>query len=200
MNEPRSESIESRQGPVRPVPAQPRDQLVAALRAVVPFVRKLSGLAWRLAAAAAVGGALLWWALADRAVTGDGRTLGLVLWAAVLLAAPVVLFAVGAALKALAGLPEQVATLPARTAERATELRRLADEVREARRRGTVRSGLAVARLWRGAASARELLELAGPVAFLFNPGTLLAAVIATLVATAEVVAGVIALLVLLAT
>jgi hypothetical protein len=193
----RPEPPDPRQGPVRPVPPQAR--VTSALTAVVPLVRKAAGALWRLALAAAAGGAVLWWLLADRVISADGRAVGLVVWAVVLLAAPVILLVVGLALRALAGMPEQLATLPARAQERAGEIGRLAEEVRRERRRGWVRSGVAVFRLWRGAASSRELLELAGPVAFLFNPGTWLAAMLAILVALAELLAGVVALLILLA-
>jgi hypothetical protein len=166
---------------------------------VVPLVRKAAGALWRLAVAAAVGGALVWWLLADRVISADGRAAALVVWAVALLAAPAVLLVVGLALRALAGMPERLAALPAQAKERAGEIGRLAEEVRRERRRGWVRSGVAVFRLWRGAAGSRELLELAGPVAFLFNPGTWLAAVVATVAAVAEVLAGTIALLILAA-
>jgi hypothetical protein len=58
---------------------------------------------------------------------------------------------------------------------------------------------MATIRLWRTAARSRELLDVAGPAAFLFSPATWLAAVLAMVVAAAEVVAGAVALLILLA-
>ncbi len=186
-----------RQGQVRPIPAQA--PVAVALAAVVPLVRKVAGALWRLAAAAAVGGALLWWLLADRVISADGRAVGLAIWAAALLAAPALLFVMGLALRVLAGMPERLAALPARAQDRASEIGRLAEEVRRERRRGWLRSSVAIFRLWRTAAGSREVLDLAGPVAFLFNPATWLAAVLATAVAVAEVLAGVVALLILAA-
>jgi hypothetical protein len=153
----------------------------------------------RLALAAAVGGGVLWWLLADRVLRADGREAGLFLWAVVLLAAPAALAAVGMALRSLAGMPDRAAALPARAQERAAGLARLAQLVRRERRRGWLRSGVAMVRLWRATTGSRELLHLAGPTAFLFSPLTWLAAALGVVVAMAEVVAGVIAALILLA-
>ncbi len=173
--------------------------MAGALNALVPLVRRVAGALWRLALAAAGGGAVVWWVLADRVISADGRAVALIVWAVALLAAPAILVVVGLALRALAGMPERLRTLPSRAEERAGELARLAEEVRRERRRGWFRSSVAIFRLWRGAAGSRELLELAGPVALVFNPGTWVAAVVAIAVAVAEVLAGVIALLILAA-
>jgi hypothetical protein len=153
----------------------------------------------RLALASAVGGAVLWWLLADRVLADEGGEAGLVVWAVVLLAAPAVLAAVGMALRAMADMPDRAAALPARAQERAAELARLAQQVRRERRRGWFRSGMTMVRLWRTAAGSRELLHLAGPAAFLFSPLTWLAAALGAVVAVAQVVAGLIAVFILFA-
>jgi hypothetical protein len=182
-----------------PTPPQSPGRAPRTLAAVVPGVRAVARILLRLALASAVGGAVLWWLLAHRVLAGDGREAGLFMWAVALLTAPAVLAAVGMALRALAGMPDRAVALPARAQERAAVLAQLAQQVRRERRRGWFRSGMTMVRLWRAAAGSRELLDLAGPAAFLFSPLTWLAAALGAVVAVAQVAAGVIAVFILLA-
>lgn len=173
---------------------------VVALRTVVPIVQGVARTITVYALITLAAGAVIWWAIFQRGAHGSGRPATLAVWAIVLAFPPAVLLTVALALRLLAKLPDRLAELPERAREHASSLGRLADEARQVRRRGWTRSGWAVVRLWQTAAASKDLIEIAAPVAFLFSPMTLLLAVIAAAVGLAEILFGLVALLISLVT
>jgi hypothetical protein len=189
-HQPRRELGDTHQAGVAPV-----RRAAAAIRGIVPAVARFSRGLRRLALAALAGGAVVWWALAARVLTGTGRVIALAVWAVVLLAPPAMLVVVSSALLQILKIPDRLAAIPTEAGQRAGEVRRLAGEARQARQRGWVRSAVSVIRLWRRAAGSREILEVAGPVAFVFNLWTLFLSLVAMAGAFVEIVAGVAMLL-----
>jgi hypothetical protein len=192
--QPRRELGDTHQAGVAPV-----RRAAAAIRGIVPAVARFSRGLRRLALAALAGGAVVWWALAVRVITGTGRGIALVVWALVLLAPPAMLVVVSFALLQILKIPDRLTAIPAEAGQRVGEVRRLAGEARQTRQRGWLRSAVSVMRLWRRAASSREILDVAGPVAFVFNLWTLLLSLAAMAAALGEIVAGLAMLLWLLA-
>jgi hypothetical protein len=171
-----------------------------SLRRAVPVVEGVARSITVYALVVLAAGAALWLAIFDRGATGPGRPATLLVWGLVLAFPPVVLLTVGLALRLLAGLPDRLATVPDRARHHASSLGHLASEARHVRGRGWLRSGWSVIRLWRTAASSKDLIEIAAPVAFLFSPLTLLLAILAAVLGIVEILAGGIALLWLLLT
>jgi hypothetical protein len=192
--QPRREIGDTHQGGVAPV-----GRAAAAIRGIVPAVARFSRGLRRLALAALAGGAVVWWALAARVITGTGRGIALVVWALVLLAPPAMLVVVSFALLQILKIPDRLAAIPGEAGQRAGDVRRLASEARQARQRSWARSAVSVIRLWRRATSSREILDVAGPVTFVFNLWTLVLSLAAMAAASVEIVAGVAMLLWLLA-
>ena len=170
---------------------QPAGRARDAVQRLRPAVARFARALRLLALAALVGGAVLWWGLQGRVVAGTGREPALVLWALVLLAAPGLLVVVSFAVLQILKIPARLAAIPSQAGQRADEVRRLASEARDVRRRGWLRSGISVLRLWRGAAVSKEIVDVAGPVVFVFNPWTLLLTLLAAAAAIAEIAAGV---------
>lgn len=164
------------------------EALADGLGRAVPFIERVARGLRRLALLAGLAAVVLWLAIARSGIgEGDGRVLRLVLWAILLVAPAVVLFADHLALRSLAGLPDRVRALPCDARTHGEDLARLARETRRIRQRGWLRSGWSLFRFGRRAAASRELLQLAGPVAFLFFPGALAASALALAAAAVEV-------------
>jgi hypothetical protein len=164
--------------------------LADALGRLVPFVEWLARVALRIAILALAGGAVIWWAIRDEVGSGEGRIVSLVLWAVVLAAPPAMLFLVHVGLRVLGRLPDRLRELPDRTRGQAAEVRRLAGEAGRIRQRGKIRSLISVLRLaWR-VGEAREMLDLAAPLAFLSAPWALAASFLALVAGLGEIVVG----------
>lgn len=168
--------------------AQPLGRAREAVRRLVPAVTRFARALRLLALAALVSGAAVWWGLQARVVAGTGREAALVLWALVLLAPPALLVVVSFAVLQILKIPARLASIPSQAGERADEVRRLASEARGVRRRGWLRSGISVLRLWRRAAASKEIVDIAGPVAFVFNLWTLALTVLAAVAAVVEII------------
>jgi hypothetical protein len=167
----------------------------AALEGAGAFVRAVAERALRLAAVAAVAGAVAWWAIYWEVDPGDVRTAILVLAGLLLAFPPAALAVFGVAARTLASLPDRIRQTPGAAKDRAAEISRRAGSVAEARRRGLVRGLPAVAGLWWSVASARDVLQVLSPGAVLLRSSTLVAAAVALPAAVLEVVLGVAALL-----
>jgi hypothetical protein len=159
--------------------------------AVVRLVARATG---RLGIAALIGGALIWAAVLE-AGEPDSVSL-LVIVGILLLVPPAVLFLAVLALRALESLPRRLREAPSTLQSRLAEVRARMAEVGEARRRGLPSALRSLFRLGWSVASSRELLELS-PALALLTPGMLVATLLAAGAAVIEVVAGLIALLVL---
>lgn len=170
-------------------PAEPWP--IAAIDRASRFLRGVARSVLRLAAVALLGGLAVWWALFRGVDPGEGRTTVLVVAALLLLAPPVILGLFVVAVRALADVPRRVREAPASFRQKAEEIRRRTGEIATAR--GASRSMGSLFRLWRAAASWRELLEVVSPALVLLTPAMLVASVVAALVALLEIVAGVIA-------
>lgn len=171
-----------------------------ALRSVVPIVQGVARTITVFALVTLVAAAAIWLTIYQRGATGPGRPATLLVWALVLAFPGAMLLTVAIALRLLARLPDRLAEVPERTRQHASSLSRLASEAREVRRRGWVRSGWSVVRLWRAAAASKDVIQIAAPVAFLFTPMTLLLVIVAAAAGVGEILFGAIALLVLLLT
>jgi hypothetical protein len=164
--------------------------LADALARLVPFVEWLARVALRIAILALAGGALIWWAIRDEVGSGGGRIVSLVLWAVVVAAPPAMLFLVHVGLRVLGRLPDRLRELPDRTRSQAAEVRRLAGEAGQIRQRGKLRSAISVLRLaWR-VGEAREMLDLAAPLALLSTPWALAASLLALVAGLGEILVG----------
>jgi hypothetical protein len=157
-------------------------------------LRSLAGGAIRLGLAAAVGGALAWWALFRGLQSGDLRTAILVVGAVILAFPPVALGLFAVAARTMAALPGRLSDAPGSLRERTGEISRRASALAEARRRGGLRALPALARLWWSVTSARDLLQVVGPGAVLLTPATLVAAIAAVPGALLEILLGVVGL------
>ncbi|MGH2555291.1 MAG: hypothetical protein ACRDHO_06200 [Actinomycetota bacterium] len=147
---------------------------------MVPIVEGIARTITVFALATLAAAAAIWWLIHDRGATGPGMSATLLVWAIVLAFPGAMLLTVAIALRLLAGLPDRLAEVPERAREHASSLGHLASEARRVRRRGWVRSGWSVVRLWRAAAASKDVIGIAAPVAFLFTPMTLLLGIIAT--------------------
>jgi hypothetical protein len=170
-------------------PAEPWP--IAAIDRASRFLRSVARSVLRLAAVALLGGLAVWWAMFRGVDPGEGRTTVLVVAAVLLLAPPVILGLFVVAVRALADVPRRVREAPASFRQKAEEIRRRTGEVAAAR--GASRSMGSLFRLWRAAASWRELLEVVSPALVLLTPAMLAASVLAALGALLEILAGVIA-------
>lgn len=159
------------------------------------MARRVARLAARTALATLIAGAVVWWGVA-RAV-GPGSAVSILVGLA-LLVAPAVLGAFALGCRALAALPGRLREMPGAARARAAEIRRRAAEVAEARRRGVFRQVPGVVRLGMAVTGTREILELS-PALVLLSPWMLGATAVAALAAVVEILAGLVALVVLLA-
>lgn len=176
--------------PDRPAARRPSvDRLARA-------VRRVSRLILWLAGSALAGGAAIWWAIVDRLGPAEGRTASLVAWAVVLLAPPAILVVLHLAVEHLIALPARLRALPVRARQHTGQVARLATEA-GSRDRGLIRTTLSVIKLWRAAASARDLLQVTAPVTFLLSPAMIAASMLALVAAAAEIAVGAVACMVL---
>jgi hypothetical protein len=164
---------------------------------LVRAVRRVSRLILWLAGSALAGGAAIWLAIWNRLGPSEHRTASLVVWALILLAPPAMLVVLHLALEQLIVLPAHLRALPARARRHAAQVGRLATEAGSLRDRGMIRTALAVIKLWRAAASARNLLQMAAPVTFLLSPAMIAASMLALAAAAAEIAVGTVACVVL---
>lgn len=182
--------------PARPVtgarPAAPGSALLDRATAVV---RSIARAVLRLGTAALVAGAVIWWAVFRNA--DDAGPVGLTILALLLVGPPVILFLFSMALRALAALPRRFREAPGEIGDRVAQIRNRVTEVGEARRRGFVASIRSLLRLGWSVTSSREILELS-PALVLLTPGMLVATVVSAGLAVLEILAGVVAVLVLL--
>jgi hypothetical protein len=146
------------------------------IRPVASIARVVRRLAL-IAAAAAIAIAV--------AVLGDGVSTVDVLGAGLAAAPPLLLFALAAALKALAELPDNVRAAPTEARGHASTLAALAQEARRAR---LLRLPLVVWRAGRVAGEAREVLAPYAPALPLLSPVFLGASAVAALAVPVEVV------------
>jgi hypothetical protein len=165
--------------------------VIDALRRVVPLVHVVSRWIGVMGAVGALGGGLLWWAIAART---DSRAAELAVLGVILAIPPAVLVVVAFALRQLAQIPEHLAALPQRARAHTNEMARMAEHARQARHRGWIASAVSVVRLWRSAVASRSLVEDVAPVAFLFSPLTLLVGFVAMAAVMLEALAGLIGL------
>jgi hypothetical protein len=159
------------------------------------FVRWLAGIVLRLAIAALIAGVLVWWAVLRAVGESDARTGLALLLGFLLLAPPFILGLFVLALRSLSGLPARLREAGGQVGGRVDELRRRLADVARARQRGVFSGIAAFFRLGWSLRSSRELLEIAGPAAFLLSPALLAAMAAAMLGSAAEILAGGIALI-----
>jgi hypothetical protein len=158
--------------------------------AILATLRRLAG---RLALLAALGGLALW--LLVLRETEEGAAV-LVVVALVLLAPPAILVMFVIGVRGLMALPGRLRDTPAAVGSRANEIRRRTADLGASRRRGFLPTIGALFRLSWAVTSSREVMQLAPTV--LLRPWVVLASVAAGLGALLEIVAGAVALVVLL--
>jgi hypothetical protein len=182
--------------PARPVSRpRPASSGSALLDRAVAVVTTIARAILRLGALALLAGIAIWWAVFREAE--DAGAIGLTLVAIIVLAPPVILFLFATALRALAALPRRLRETPGAVGDRVAQVRSRVAEIGEARRRGFVASIRSLFRLGWSVASSREVLELS-PALVLLTPGMLMASLVAAGAALLEILAGAIAVLVLL--
>ena len=140
-----------------------------------------------------IAGAITWWALWDGLGPSDDRTALLIVAAVLLAFPPAVLLYVFWMARELAEVPARIRTAPATVRGKVEDVRRRAGEATDARRRGAIRRGAAVYRLWRSIASLRE--EIGALSSLVAAPGSLVLGVVAAAFAVVEILAGLGALL-----
>jgi hypothetical protein len=148
----------------------------------------------RLAAAAAIGGMAVWWAVFQGGDPREDRTVILVVVAILLAAPPAILVLFAVALRTLVALPGRLREAPGAVGDRLGEIRTRMTQLTEASRQGVLRTLRSLFRLGWSIASSREVLELS-PAVVLLTPGMLVATVFAAAGALVEIVAGAIALM-----
>ena len=151
----------------------------------------------RLGIAALVAGVAIWWAVYRAGDPGEDRTFLLVVVGLLVLAPPAILFLFVMALRAAIALPRRLRETPAAVGERLGEIRRRMAEVGQARSRGFFQGIRSLFRLGWSVASSREVVELSPALVFL-TPGMLVATLVAAGAAVIEILAGAIAILVIL--
>jgi hypothetical protein len=159
-------------------------------------LRAAARAAGRLAFAGAAGGLAVWYGLYRALEPGPHTVVEAVL--AILLLIPagiLVLFIV--AVRTLIALPERLTRVPGAVLERTGEVRRRAAELSEARRRGAWASLVAGFRFLWAVVTSREVLEVLSPATVLLTPWMLVASILAAGAVVFEVLAGIVALLVL---
>ena len=161
-----------------------------ALDRAFAFVRPVGRAAERLAAAALVGGAIVWWAVSR----GDRDAVVLALLGVALALPPIALAAFGLGIRALVSLPRRLRDAPSGLRERAEQIRRRAGDVTRGGRGPLQRVGAAARLAW-AVASSREVLEVLGPATVLITPSTVVVAAIGAVAAAFEVLAGAVALI-----
>jgi hypothetical protein len=177
--------------PPAPQPAG-RARVVEALERARSVLGWLARAAGRLALAALIAGALIWWAVVRDM---DGWGVGTVVTAAFLLLPPVILLLFVVALRTLISVPDRIRQAPAAVRDRLGEVRARLGEVADAGGRGMMARLRSLLRLLWAILSSRELVEIVGPAAILLNPGMLGAAVVAAIGALLEILAGIVALI-----
>lgn len=155
------------------------------------MVRPFGRAAERLAVAAFVAGALVWWA-ASRA---GGSPLGLAVLGVILALPPLAVAAFAVAVRALVALPRKLREGRSALRGRAELIRDRAGEVVASRRRGPLQALRATVRLWWAVASSREVLEVLGPTTLLLSPATVVLAAIGAVAAAFEILGGAVALI-----
>jgi hypothetical protein len=153
----------------------------------------LARLAGRLALLAALGGLALW--LLVLRETEEGVAV-LVVVALALLVPPAILVMFVIGVRGLMALPGRLRDTPAAVGSRANEIRRRTADLSGSRRRGFLPTIGALFRLSWAVTSSREVMQLAPGV--LLRPWVVMASVAAGLGALLEIVAGAVALIVLL--
>jgi hypothetical protein len=165
----------------------------AGLDRAVLVLRRVGRLAARLGIAALVAGAIAWWALWEGLGRGEDRTTLLIVAAVLLAFPPGALLYVFWGARQLSEVPDRIRAAPATLRGRVDDVRRRAGEAGEARRRGAIRRGAAVYRLWRAVAALRE--EIGALSTLVAVPASLALGFVAAAFAAVEILAGVGALL-----
>lgn len=173
--------------------ARERTAAGTVLGRALAILAGLSRLAERLAVLAALGGLALW--LLVLRETEEGVAV-LVLVALLLLVPPAILVMFVIGVRGLMALPGRLRDTPAAVGSRANEIRRRTASLGAARRRGLLPTIGALLSLSWAVTSSREVMQLAPAV--LLRPWVVMASVAAGLGALLEIVAGAVALIVLL--
>jgi hypothetical protein len=184
-----AQGLRSRTSPIeRPRVTQRSESVRTGLDRAVSVLRGVGQFAARLGIAALVAGAITWWALWDGLGATEDRTTLLIVAAVLLAFPPAALLYVFWVARQLSEVPARIRTAPANVRGRVEDIRRRAGEAADARRRGAIRRGAAVYRLWRAIASLRE--EMRALSSLVATPGSLILGLVAGAFAGVEILAG----------